>query len=315
MMRYFICALLGLCLCASPGTAKTLSRIIAVVNDDIITSYQLDQAVQNNLAQMTNQNQLTAAQFEQVKQQSLDKLINDLLMEQKIKEYGLRVSDSELTAAIDDVRRKNDLTEDALVNALSRQGMTMAEYREKIKAEILQYKLMGREINSKAMVTSGEIRDYFRDHIEEYRVKPTIHVRHIAYTVPADVSQEEREQLLKQIEVTRQLLLDGTDFETVLAGQQDNADGVDMGEMVETDLAPQLQEILAPLKKGEVSEAVDFNGYLHLFQVADRSPGDIHLFDRVKGSIEQKLREEKIQVRYQEWEKDLRASAHIDIRI
>ena len=315
MMRYFMLALVGLWLCASPVTAKTLSRVVAVVNDNIITSYQLEQAVQDNLSQMTNQNQLTAGQFDQVKQQTLDKLINDTLMEQRIKELGLQVSDAELSAAIDDVRRKNNLTEEALVNALSAQGMTMTSYRDKIKREILQYKLMGTEINRKVIVTSGEIRDYFRDHIEEYRVEPKIHVRHIAYTVPKNGTPEELEQLNKQIDVTRQLLLDGTDFETVLGGQQDNADGVDMGEIIENDLAPQLQEILAPLKTGDVSEAVSFNDHLHLFQVVNRNPGDIHLFDRVKGDIERKLREEKTQVRYLEWEKDIRSAAHIDIRI
>ncbi len=314
-MRYFMLALLGIWLFTAPVSAKTLSHIVAVVNGDIITSYQLDQAVQSNLSQMSNQNQLTAAQFDQVKTQTLDKLINDKLMEQKIKELGLEVSESELSAAIDDVRRKNNLTEEALVNALNAQGMTMASYRDKLKGEILQYKLMGREISRKVMVTSGEIRDYFREHIEEYRVKPKIHVRHIAYSVPENATQEQLDQLHKQIEVTRQLLLDGTDFETALAGQTDNADGVDMGEMVETDLAPQLQEILAPLNKGDVSEAVNFNGSLHLFQVVDRNPGDIHLFDRVKGEIEQILREEKSQARYQQWEKDIRSEAHIDIRI
>ena len=122
MMRYFVLPLLAIWLFASPVTAKTLSRIVAVVNDDIITSYQLDQAVKNNLRQMTNQNQLTAAQFDQVRTQTLDKLINDKLMEQKIKALGLEVSDAELSAAIDDVRRKNNLTEEALNNALQAQG-------------------------------------------------------------------------------------------------------------------------------------------------------------------------------------------------
>lgn len=315
MMRYFMLALVSLCLAVTPAAAKTLSRIVAVVNDDIITSYQLDQAVQANLRLMTNQNQLTADQFDLLKQQSLDRLINDTLMEQKIKELGLGVSDAELSAAIDDVRRKNNLTEDALVGALAAQGMTMDSYREKIKGEILRYKLMGREINRKVMVTSGEIRDYFREHIDEYRVPPKIHVRHIAYSVPDNTDEAELAQLHKQIEVTRQLLLDGTDFDTVIAGQQDNADGVDMGEMVESDLAPQLQEILNPLQKGDVSEVVEFNGLFHLFQVADRNPGDIHLFDRVKDDIEKILREQKTEARYQEWETEIRTSAHIDIRI
>jgi len=314
-MRYLILALVAISLWISPATATTLSRIVAVVNNDIITSYQLDQAVQENLRAMTNQNQLTATQFDQLKKQTLDKLITDKLMDQKIKELGLEVSDAELSAAIGDVQRKNNLTEDALVNALAAQGMTMESYRDKISKEILHYKLMGREVNRKVLVTSGEIRDYFRDHIDEYRVPPKIHVRHIAYPVPEKATEQELAELHKQIDASRRMLLDGDDFATVVAGQQGIADGADMGEMKETDLAPQLRELLAGLKKGDVTEPVMMNGSLHLFQVADRNPGDSHLFDRVKPEIEQLLKEQKADNRYQEWQSEIRAAAHIDIRI
>ncbi len=314
-MRYLILTLVAVSLWISPATAKTLSRIVAVVNNDIITSYQLDQAVQENLRLLTNQNQLTASQFDQLRKQTLDKLIADILMDQKIKELGLEVSEAELSAAIGDVQRKNNLSTEALEEALAAQGMTMAGYRAKISKEILQYKLMGREINRKVMVTSGEIRDYFREHIDEYRVPPKIHVRHIAYTVPEKATDEELAELNRQIEITRQMLLAGDDFQTVVAGQPEIADGADMGEMNETDLAPQLRDLLVGLDKGDVSEPVMLNGSLHLFQIADRNPGDIHLFDRVKPEIEQLLRERKTEARYQEWESEIRDSAHIDIRI
>lgn len=314
-MRYLILALAAISLWISPATAKTLSRIVAVVNNDIITSYQLDQAVQENLKLMTNQNQLTATQFDELKKQTMDKLITDMLMNQKIKELGLEVSDAELSAAIGDVQRKNNLSDDALVDALAAQGMTMASYRDKISKEILHYKLMGREVNRKVLVTSGEIRDYFRDHIDEYRVPPTIHVRHIAYPVPKQATDQDLAVLHKQIEAARQRLLAGDDFATVVASQQEIADGADMGEMKETDLAPQLSKLFAGLKKGDVSEPVMMNGDLHLFQVVDRNPGDVHLFDRVKSKIEQLLREQKTEARYQEWVKDIRKSAHIDIRM
>ncbi len=309
----FILLIFGLC--SLPVSAKTLTKVAAVVNDDIITSYQLDQALKEALANIPDQNRLTSAQFDQLKEKTLHKLIGDKLVDQRIKELDLQVSESELSAAIDDVRRKNNLTEEALQQALAAQGMTMASYRQKITKELLRYKLMGREVNHKVLVTSGEVRDYFREHIDDYRVQPKVHVKEIAYPIPAGASQQDLEKLQKQAELTRQLLLDGEDFDKVVAGQADIASGLDMGEVVEKDLAEPLQKILAGLTAGQISEPIQLNGKLHLFVIADRNPGDSHLFDRVKGKIEDTLRQQKAEARYQEWEQEIYDKAHIDIRI
>ena len=298
---------------ASPVTAKTLSRIAAVVNDQIITTYQLEKTLSQALAQNPNSNQMTAGQFDQLRSQVLEKLINDKLLEQRIKELGLEVTDPELTAAIEDVQHKNNLSSAALEQALAAQGMSMAQYREQLKTEILRYKLLGREVNYKIMVTNNEVRQYFRDHIDEYRVSPKISLNQLSFPLPADAQQ--REELIGHIAEIRSRLQNGEDFATVLADQQGSASGSNMGELIETDLAQPLQDALIGLDPGDVSEPVEMNDQLHIFQVTARNPGDIHLFDRVKGEIEDKLRRQKTDRRYEEWEQELRSNARVDIRI
>ena len=298
---------------ASPVTAKTLSRIAAVVNDQIITTYQLEKTLSQALAQNPNSNQMTAGQFDQLRSQVLEKLINDKLLEQRIKELGLEVTDPELTAAIEDVQHKNNLSSEALEQALAAQGMSMARYREQLKTEILRYKLLGREVNYKIMVTNNEVRQYFRDHIDEYRVSPKISLNQLSFPLPADAQQ--REELIGHIAEIRSRLQNGEDFATVLADQQGSASGSNMGELIETDLAQPLQDALIGLDPGDVSEPVEMNDQLHIFQVTARNPGDIHLFDRVKGEIEDKLRRQKTDRRYEEWEQELRSNARVDIRI
>jgi peptidyl-prolyl cis-trans isomerase SurA len=314
-MKRFLLLLLATCLVATPVVAKTLTKVAAVVNNDIISSYQLDRAVLEALAQDAKGNQLTSEQFDQLKASVLENLINEKLVEQRIKELGLQVPDAELNAAIEDVQIKNNLTADMLKNAVEAQGMSFEDYRAQIKSEILRYKLLGREVNYKVQVTSSEVREYFRENIDQYRAKPKVRVSSISYEVPANITENEMEELNKQVAVTRELLMDGEDFETVLASQGENVFGGDMGDLVEDDLTAQLRDALAGLDAGQVSEPVQMNGQIHLFLVTERNPGDINLYDRVKGEIEKTLMQQKTDARFKEWAQELRDRGYIDIRI
>jgi len=296
-----------------PVSAKTLTKVVAVVNDDIITTYELDKAVVEALSKDPNRNQMTAAQLDQMKKKTLEKLVNERLFDQRIKELGIEVSDSELTGAIEDVAAKNGLTKEALHKALAAQGLTMDAYRDKIKNEILRYKLMSREVNYKVMVTTGEIRRYYDEHINDYSSEPKIHIKRISFTI----SQSDEEELAafhKQVEVTRDLLLNGEDFDKVLKGLGDAATGGDMGSLVEADLAKPLQEVLVGLKPGDVTEPAELNGQVHMFLVVSRTEVGDDPFEQAKPEIESKLRRKKTAKRFEEWQKELHDDGRIEIR-
>ncbi|MDA3902667.1 MAG: SurA N-terminal domain-containing protein [Desulfuromusa sp.] len=314
-MKHILFALFfSLLLAVTPVMAKTLSKVVAVVNDEIISSFQLDQAMVAALAQNPNKNQLTTEQFDQMKIQILKKMVNDKLLEQRSKELELKVSEPELSSAIEDVQLKNGLTPETLEQALVAQGLTMEKYRDQIKKEILRYKLLSREVNYKVLVTSSEVRAYFDKHIDEYRIEPKLRLNRISYKIPTD-NEEQMAELRKQVDVSRDLLLNGEDFNKVLAAQGDSANGGDMGELVEADLAKPLQLALADLKAGGVSKPLEINGQIHLFQVTNRIFAEGNLFDRVKGEIEEKLKREKTDIRFEEWQKELRNNAHVEIRM
>ena len=82
MQRLLFLLFFSLLFTVTPASAKVLSKIAAIVNDDIITTYQLDQAVIEDLTQNSNKNQLDITQFEQMKVQTLNRLIDEMLMKQ-----------------------------------------------------------------------------------------------------------------------------------------------------------------------------------------------------------------------------------------
>jgi len=297
-----------------PVSAKTLTKIAVVVNDDIITTYELDKAVAEALSKNPNRNQMTATRLDALTKQTLETLIQEKLFDQQIKKLGIEVSDSELTGAIEDVAEKNGLTKEALYKALEAQGLTMDAYRDKIKKEILRYKLMSREVNYKVMVTTAEIRRYYDEHIKDYNFEPKIHIKRISFSVPQG-DEKELAVFHKQVAVARDLLLNGEDFDKVLKGLGDAATGGDMGSLVEADLAKPLQDVLAGLKPGDVTEPTELNGQIHIFQVVSRTRPGEDPFEQAKPEIEAKLRQEKTAKRFEEWQKELRENARIEIRI
>ncbi|MDX2478907.1 MAG: SurA N-terminal domain-containing protein [Desulfuromusa sp.] len=314
MERIFFTFLLFLLLTVSSVTAKTINKVAAVVNNDIISVFQLDKAVVAALAKNPNQNELTPEQFDQMKIQVLNKMISDQLLDQQIKKLFLTVAEEELNGAIEDVQLKNGLTPETLEQAIAAQGLTMPEYRKQVEKEILHYKLLSREVNYKVLVTNGEVRAYFNDHIDEYVAEPTIQFNRISYAIPVG-NEEQRAELLKQVNITRDLLLNGEDFNEVLAGQGASATGGDMGQLVEADLAAPLQLAFIGLAAGGVSQPIELNGQIHLFQITSRTVAGGNMFDQVKDEIEEQLKREKTDIRFIEWQDELRNNAHIDIRI
>ena len=312
MRKLLLAALL---LTGSSAFAAPLIEVVAVVNNDVVTSYQLDKQLTLAMVTDTEKRHRTNEEYQQLRRQVLDRMIEDLLAEQRIRELGLKVSDQELETAITDVQRQNKLTLDQLKNALQAQGMSFDDYRDNLRKEILRYKLISREVRSKVEVTRAQIRDYFADHREEYLEPPTLHLLRISYPLAKDADAKTREKAVQQLQVARQQLLDGKPFDEVLKGLGGKVEGGDMGTLVEKEMNPKLQQIVAKLKSGEISAPREALGSLHIFQVIERTPAKAELTQERSEQIEKILADKNSEERFTQWKKELRKDAAIDIRL
>lgn len=291
-----------------PGfaTAQTINRIAAVVNSEIITTHQLEQALGQQPAARPG------SPTDDLSDQVLERLIEEKLLAQRISHLGIKVTEAEINAAIEDVKISNNLDQDGLEAALAAQGMTLSSYREQIRTEILRYKLLAQEVSHRVAVTSSEIREYFQANIDQYDIRSYLYVSRISFPLAAEGNSE---QIYEQALISRKRLLAGEEFSKVLADVADIATGDIMGELVLGDLAEPLQLALRDLAAGEVSEPVELNRQLHLFIVTDQRSGKEAEFERVRKSIEEHLKRQKTELRFAEWEQELRAGAYIDKRI
>ena len=287
--------------CTSSAAAETISRIAAVVNDEIITTRQLDQRVEAQ--------PLEAAM---PREQVLQNMITDILIEQRAAEIGIGVSEEDIDRAVQDVEQQNDITTDQLEQALVAQGMTMQKYREQLRNQILRFKLPGIEVKSKADVTSREILSYYEAHQDDFSRPAQIRLSRISIPLGEEGSENytEAEKVRKDLESGRGVAEILDDWPESMG-----MDGGDMGYFKPGELSPMFNEALEGLDSGEVTDILQNGDMLHILRVEESTTGSTAPLEEVRAEIAEQLRSEKMEEKLEEWREDLRENAYIEVRL
>lgn len=295
------CIGLLLLVCASSAAAETISRIAAVVNDEIITTRQLDQRVEAQPREATIS-----------REQVLQNMITDILIEQRAAEMGIGVSREDVDRAVQDVEQQNGITTAQLEQALVAQGMTMKEYRDQLENQILRFKLTGIEVKSKADVTRREVQTYYESHQNDFLRPAQIRLSRIS--IPLG---EKGKETYAEAEELRMALEEGRSVEDLVAEAPAplGAEGGDMGYFKPGQLSPMFNEALDGLEGGEVTDILQDGDVLHILRVEESVPGRTAPLEEVESEIADQLRAEKMEEKLEEWREDLRESAYIEIRL
>ena len=316
LKQIFCASAIIVALLFSPVTAEVVSKVAAVVNDSIITTYQLDQALQEALAAKPNAPSLSAAETDKLRRQLLDTLIEEELVNERIRKLKLTVAEEDVDAAIQDVQLQNNLTRQQLRDALAQQGMDYDTYRESLRKQILRFKLIGIEVRSKAEVTSAEVREYYREHIDAYREPPYMHLSRLTFPIPGKADQETIVELRGKAVEARARLVSGESLNTLLVSYATaGVDGGDMGNFQVGELSALFDRAIRDLKAGEASEVVETPSAFFIFRMDERSSGREKSFEDVSSEIERILMAQKQEQAFKDWNKGLRKEAYIDIRI
>ena len=309
-----LAGLLGLAALA-PVSAETVSRIAAVVNGDIITTHELDEALKTQLAK--SDKQPSQAQVGALRKELLSRLIEEKLVQQRIKALKLNVSDDEVENAILDVQKQNKLTREELEKAVQAQGLTLAAYKDNLRKQLLRYKLLGQEVRSKVDVSENEVRDYYRAHLEEYRLAPKVVLSAITFPVPERAGAAEREAIRSTAREALERLRKGEALEQVAGAYRDSfgATGGALGNFAEAELTQEFAKAIAGVEKGGVGTLAETAKAIVVLRVDERSSGGLRQFESVRPEITQTLMDQKTDGRIREWTQGLKQKSFIDIRL
>lgn len=302
-----------------PGVphAETLSSIAAVVNDDPITTYEVEkeQAVIEKEAE--KKAPLKETDRAQLHDAALNSIINRKLIALKIKELDIRVTDEEIKQAIEDVKKQNNITQEALLAALNSQGVSFESYKAQLKEQLERLRLVSQEVRAKIQVSEKEMLEYYKDHPEKFEKDETFHVLQIFFKIPENASAEERKRITATASSVLVEARNGKDFAELAKKYSNDAsskDGGDIGSFKKGEMLPEFENVLLKLKPGEVSELFTTPAGLHIVKLVEISRGELIPFANVKAEVEDALYKKKSEERFNQWLADLRKGASIDIR-
>jgi len=256
-----------------PPPVVVLDRIAAVVNDEVVTRNELEERVKFALRQLREQGTPPPPR-ETLERQILERMVTDRVQLQFAKETGLRVDDAELDRAIARIAQENKLTPQQLREVLEKDGIPFAKFREDIRNEIVISRLREREVDSKIVVTDGEIDNFLSqqhsDANDEYNVS------HILIVVPENASPEQIQARRARAEEAHAQLKKGADFRQIAVAYSEAPDalqGGSMGWRQATRLPTLFTDALRALRPGELSPILRSANGFHILKLNDRRGG------------------------------------------
>lgn len=300
-------------------SAEVVDRIVAVVNDDIITFTELNQLFKPYADQIKARGYTPEKESKmlfKVREDILNQIIDEKLADQEIERYGIVVSKKEIDNTIESIKKANFSSDEELREALGKEGLSIEEYRKRIKEQKLRAKLVNIEIKSKIVITKEDIKSYYKDHIDKYIGEEKYHLRNIILKVRRLGGEAEKLGVKKKIDAILIKLKEGERFE-VMAGKYSESpsakDGGDLGLFKIDELSQQLQKIVKGMKAGEFTSVIDTEQGYQIFFVQDviRSPGKS--LEEASPEIQEKLYYEIVNKKYQTWLTELRKRSYIKI--
>jgi len=251
-------------------------RIVAVVNDEVITRRELDERVAV-VRRDFNSRGGALPPTDQLDSQVLERLIVDRSQVQWAKEMGIRIDDASLDRAILRIAQQNNMTLTQFRDRLEKDGIPFNKFREDIRSDIILNRVREQAVERNLVCTDGEIDEFIKANGgAQQETRSEINLAHILVVVPENASPEQIEQRRKRAEEALAQIKGGADFARVSVNFSDAPEALKGGELGlrPDDRFPQLfVDAVAKLPQGGVSEIVRSANGFHILKLVERKSG------------------------------------------
>lgn len=314
MKRFFLRGLIGALLVVVFSAAlvraqDVVDRIVAVVNGEVITLFELNERVRPFLGEFEGRALLEdeKRQLLDMKRQLLDRMVEEMLLRQEAQRLNMIVSDREVQNQMRQIREQLGLTETQFLEQLRIQGLRKELYEQRMREEIQRQRLLGFMIRRKVVVTSEEIRQHYESQQQDFLQKRRVHLGMILFS-----SQGQAEEILARLRAREILFEDAARTYSQGPGAQQ---GGDIGKPTWQDLAPEWRNALEGVAVGDVSKVFFAQGRPAVLKLLGEEAGEVLPLVEVTDRIREKLMEPRFEKRYAEYLEGLRSRALIDNRL
>ena len=315
-------------LAVSPGVrAEILEQVLVKVNGEIITKTEFEA---RQVAELRNRPELantspTSPELQKavaaITPDLILAVVDELLLVQRGRESGFALGDQQFAQILENIKNSNNLQDDAkFQEALKQEGLTMADLRRNLERQMLVQQVQRVEILEKISITDEEARAYYDAHRQEFTAPAEVTLREILLEVPTTdrgVNVAEDDTVREQTQEIRKRLLGGEPFPR-LAGEYSvaasKANGGLIGPLNSGELAPSLQDLLAKMQVGDITEPIRTQRGYQLLKLESRTEAKLRSFEEARGEIGNRIGDQKLRGEREKYLDRLRAQATITWR-
>ncbi|SOD16103.1 peptidylprolyl isomerase [Nitrosomonas ureae] len=252
--------------------AKPINHIVAVVNEDVITRHELDEAIKTAISRMQQQGMQIPDQHI-LEEQVLESVITKRIQIQHAQEVGLSVAEPELDETINRIALDNQLTLPEFHTALENDGISYNKFREEIREEMIIARLKEREVKHQVNVTEGEVDNFLQTQEASAVGDDEYRLAHIMILVPENMTADQIQQRAERAEMALTRLREGVEFSQIVSEFSDAADAKNGG-IIEwrpiSQMGPAFAQILEVLQPGDITSIVQSPNGFHIFKLLGR---------------------------------------------
>ncbi len=297
----------------SVAQARTVDRVAAIVDDDIITLSEMRERAGARAASLFQEHPEEAVERERLKAlgELLDVMIQERLLTNEVMKLKIEASDSEVDQMVADVLKSNNITMEQLEEYLTRDGQNMVGYRRQMKMQVERAKILGIQVRSRVKISDDDVRNAYMKEFASNAAERELLVRHIFFKDTGEAGKAKVAAAVARLEK-------GEAFDAIATEVSEDPSskfGGELGWLKSSDMIPSFAREAFKLKKGEVSGVVETELGLHIIKLEDDRRSAARAYEEVKEELRSRLYNEALEREYKKWLAELREKSHVDIKL
>jgi len=256
----------------APTSPLLIDRVVAIVNREVITASELARRERQFALNLRRQGAAVPSPAS-LREQVLERMINDRAMLQLARETGVRVDDVTLDRSISRIADQNGLSVAGLRNQLESEGVSFASFRQDIREEIILTRLREREVDNRLQISDSEVDTFLAAQGQSIQRIDELKVSQILVRVTETASKEEIATAQARLRQVEEALRSGRAFASVAREFSDSPDkdqGGDLGWRNRDRLPSLFLDAVASLEAGRISKTVRGPNGFHILRLDDK---------------------------------------------
>ncbi len=302
-----------------PSAQAVVDRIVAIVNQEIITLSEIERWMGPFYEEIQTEDRLERkAKLLEARRKILEQIIEERLIDQEVRKIGFKATPKEVEATIEEIKKRNNATQKDLENALARDGITFEAFKKEIEKRILRTRFISVMIKVESKFGDKELLEFYQKNIDRYRSNELYRPGHILFLIPKEATPEEVSQIRKKCEKVLEKIKRGEDFgEMALLYSEDasSKDRGDLGYFKKGELLPAFEKEALRLRVGEVSGIIRTEHGFHIIKLLDRKGGDPTPFEEIKEKVKADYMEGEMERALRQFLTKLKEKSIIEIKL